>query len=190
MEFINEIGKKISQTGQKAVKKTKDMADVAKLNSAISGEEKKINETYFQIGQLYFSKYRENAENDFKVLVEQVSHSLSEIEKLKQQIQHVKGIKRCDNCGAEISDNSAFCSGCGAKVPQLEATNISDFIKCGNCGNLIKKELKFCTYCGSAVKDNTFNLKRMTCTCCGAKLHKEDEFCTECGTKILISEEE
>lgn len=41
MAFFDEIGKKISQTGQGVVQKTKDMADVAKLNSLISEEEEK-----------------------------------------------------------------------------------------------------------------------------------------------------
>ena len=36
MAFFDEIGKKLSQTGQGMVQKTKEMADVAKLNSNIS----------------------------------------------------------------------------------------------------------------------------------------------------------
>ena len=36
MAFFDEIGKKLSQTGQMAVQKTKEMADIAKLNSNIS----------------------------------------------------------------------------------------------------------------------------------------------------------
>ena len=39
MSFFDDLGKKLSQAGQTAVQKTKEMADVAKLNSAISDEE-------------------------------------------------------------------------------------------------------------------------------------------------------
>lgn len=40
MAFFDEIGKKITQTGQMAVQKTKNMADIAKLNASLSDEEK------------------------------------------------------------------------------------------------------------------------------------------------------
>ena len=38
MGFFNEIGQKISTAGQEALAKTKDFADVAKLNSNINDE--------------------------------------------------------------------------------------------------------------------------------------------------------
>lgn len=40
MALFDQLGKKLAQTGQSAVKKTKDMAEVAKINSMISDEEK------------------------------------------------------------------------------------------------------------------------------------------------------
>ncbi len=49
MALFDQLGKKLAQTGQSAVKKTKDMAEVAKINSMISDEEKSINNNYYQI---------------------------------------------------------------------------------------------------------------------------------------------
>lgn len=48
----NKVGKKITDVGQGTIQKTKNMADVAKLNSVISEEEQKIKSTYEQIGQM------------------------------------------------------------------------------------------------------------------------------------------
>lgn len=37
MSFFDEVGKKITDVGQGTLQKTKNMADVAKLNASISG---------------------------------------------------------------------------------------------------------------------------------------------------------
>ena len=103
MAFFDELGKKISQTSQGVVQKTKDTAEVIKLNGMISDEEKRINNLYTQI------------------------------EDLKQQIQHIKGVKVCNNCGAEIPENSMFCIGCGAKIVMQSEVNTNNFIRCVKC---------------------------------------------------------
>lgn len=61
--FFDDISKKLSQTGQGMVQKTKEMADVAKLNSAITDEEGKINNNYYLIGKLYVSMHMADCEN-------------------------------------------------------------------------------------------------------------------------------
>ena len=158
MAFFDELGKKISQTSQGVVQKTKDTAEVIKLNGMISDEEKRINNLYTQI------------------------------EDFKQQIQHIKGVKVCNNCGAEIPENSMFCIGCGAKIVMQSEVNTNNFIRCVKCNNLVEKGLKFCTFCGSAFADNT--VIKTKCAVCGADLNGEIAFCSECGTKVFSSEEE
>lgn len=189
MAFFDEIGKKISQTGQKAVQKTKEMADVAKLNSTVSDEEKKVSNIYHQIGQLYVSLYEDNPEPDFKVLIEQLNESLSKIEEMKQQIQDIKGVKRCTNCGAEIPNNATFCSACGTAVIQQKIVSISDLATCSNCGKMVEKEMKFCTFCGSPMVKEIVEKEKKKCTNCGAELNNDVAFCTQCGTPVNKEDE-
>ena len=54
MSFFNDLGRKVSEAGQSAIKKTKELSDTNRLNSMILDEEKSINDSYFQIGKLYF----------------------------------------------------------------------------------------------------------------------------------------
>ena len=54
MSFFNDLGRKVSEVGQSAIKKTKELSDTNRLNSMILDEEKRINDSYFQIGKLYF----------------------------------------------------------------------------------------------------------------------------------------
>lgn len=184
MAFFDNIGKKLSQTGQAAVQKTKQMADVAKLNSDISDEEKKSTNIYYQIGRLYVSLHKDNPESDFEVLIEQLNESQTKIENLKQQIQDIKGVKRCSTCGAEIPNNATFCSSCGTAVIQQKAVDAANLIKCTNCGKMIEKGMRFCTFCGNEVVVPQIQSVEKKCLSCGAVLDEGAAFCTNCGKPV------
>ncbi len=120
MSFFDDLGKKLSQAGQTAVQKTKEMADVAKLNSAISDEEKRIDDNYLQIGKLYVSLHDAEHEADFDAFIAAIHEAEGKIKGYRQQIKDIKGIVKCEKCGAEVSKDAAFCSACGAPMPKEE----------------------------------------------------------------------
>lgn len=120
MAFFDDLGKKISQAGQNAVQKGKELADIARINSAISDEERKINDSYCEIGKLYFSLRGENPDVDFAALVAGIHESGNKIAEYRQQIKDIKGVVCCEKCGAEVSSNAAFCSSCGAPMPVVK----------------------------------------------------------------------
>ena len=60
--FFEGLGKKVSQTGQDAMKKTKELAEMTKINSQIAEEEKKLNKLYMKLGQLYYQMHKNNPE--------------------------------------------------------------------------------------------------------------------------------
>lgn len=120
MAFFDDLGKKISKAGQNAVQKGKELADIAKINSAVYDEEKKIDDNYREIGKLYFSLRGENPEVDFAAMIAAIHESESKIAEFKQQIKDIKGVVCCEKCGAEVSNNAAFCSACGAPMPVVK----------------------------------------------------------------------
>lgn len=115
--FLDDLGKKISQAGQSAVQKTKEMADVAKLNSAIADEERRIDSNYLEIGKLYVARYGEAPEAGFDSMIAAINESQEKIKGYQQQIKDIKGVVTCEKCGAEVSGEAAFCSSCGAPLP-------------------------------------------------------------------------
>lgn len=66
----------------------------------------------------------------------------------------------CSKCGAEIADNSKFCTKCGNKVERLESTVKEEPVKeepvkeepsksiCSGCGQELLPGARFCTKCG------------------------------------------
>lgn len=158
MAFFDDFGKKISQASQSTLQKTKDMADVAKINMQISDEEKKMNDTYLQIGKLYMELHASDSEEAFKEMVQAITDAQNKIKEFKGQIQEIKGVVRCEKCGAEVPKGAAFCSACGEKMPELvqeaaaqEAEPVVEK-KCANCGAVLGSGALFCSECGTKVQ--------------------------------------
>lgn len=205
MAFFDDLGKKISQAGQTAVQKTKEMTDIARINGAISDEEKKVNNNYFQIGKLYVAMHTTDYENDFAGMIAAIKESEIKIRDYRQQIQDIKGVVRCEKCGAEVASNVAFCSSCGTPMPkQASAVLDENAVKCTGCGAMVSKNMRFCTSCGKPMADilqgevantaatakteekseHVFEVQINKCPNCGVDVEPGLAFCTECGTKL------
>lgn len=117
MAFFDDLGKKLSIAGQTAVEKTKKVADIAKLNSYIYDEEKKIENNYREIGKLYITMHAEEPEAEFRGLIAGIRESEEKILGFRHQITEIKGVVSCPKCGAEVPVNAVFCSSCGAPMP-------------------------------------------------------------------------
>ncbi len=152
MAFFDDISKKLSQVSQNAVGKTKDTADIFKLKNEISEEERKIVALYNEIGRLYASLHYEDFEPSFANLMTSLKESVAAIELRQAQIQNIRNVTTCSNCGAEIARESMFCSACGA---QKEArVEVSSPLRCASCGKPLENGSKFCTYCGTPVPES------------------------------------
>lgn len=116
MAFFEDLGKKISKASQSVVDKGKEIADITKINLAISDEEKKLDECYKKIGKLFVEKVADRAEGEFLQLVQEVHNAEDKIGDYKRQIKDIKGIAVCPKCAAEIQADSVFCNNCGAKI--------------------------------------------------------------------------
>ncbi len=192
--LFDDLGKRISQAGQTAVQKTKEMTDIARNNSLISEEEKKVDNNYYQIGKLYFAIHKDNYENEFAGMITSIFESESKIKQYRKQIQDIKGVIFCEKCGAEIANNVAFCSSCGASISRAEyvMADNTELTKCGNCGAMVDKNVRFCTSCGkpmesiSEEKSNSADISSNKCPNCGKNVAEGIVFCTECGSKIVM----
>ncbi len=196
MGFFDDFGKKVADAGQKTVQKTKEISDIARVNSLINQEESKINNVYCQIGQLYVNMHGNDGEAEFSGMVKMVAELEQNVREYRKQIQDIKGVQHCEKCGAEVPRGVAFCSSCGNSMPKTETqVNAEDCIKCTNCGNVVKRGMRFCTSCGkplvpvevaterSQIPDVAATAEKH-CPHCGAKQTDDSVFCTECGQKL------
>jgi ribosomal protein L40E len=155
MAFLDSIGKKITSTTQNVVRGTKDLTDMARLNSLISGEQQQINNLYAQIGKLYYESEQHDAETALGKLCLAITACTERIAKHNEAILEIKGSRKCPKCGASIPLSSAFCGVCGSQFdpPQTVSDQPSEEKKfCTNCGAAIAAGAAFCTSCGHKVE--------------------------------------
>lgn len=197
MAFWNNLSQKASETTAKAMQKAKEMSDIAKLNSMISDEEANINTNYCQLGKLYVTMHPNDHEEEFTGMINSIAEAEEKIKNYRQQIQDIKGVVRCPQCGAEVQSGVAFCSSCGAPISKPEKAVPDDSIRCECCGSMVKRGTRFCTFCGkpifetdsadesnSSVEIPTEEETEKTCPACSAKMGPNLAFCTECGAKL------
>jgi len=154
MAFFDELGKKITQTGQGAAKGAKNVAETMKVNGMISDEEKRINNAYLQIGKTYYENCGDNPDQLFAQLINDINDSKAKIAAYTEQLRQIKGVARCQKCGGEVPIDAPFCSSCGSpmKTAPTEAPLDSGGLVCGNCGFVVPEGKAFCSNCGGKME--------------------------------------
>ena len=118
MAFWEQMSKKITDASQGAAQQAKNFSEVTKLNGTISEKEKKITQLFHAIGEAYYAQHKDDPAAEQPEKIEEVKALAAEIERCRNEINRIKGIVKCPNCGAEVSAGSAFCNSCGTKMPQ------------------------------------------------------------------------
>lgn len=157
MDFLNKVGKKLSEVGQSAVDKAKELADIAKLRKAISDDEKQVNELLLNIGQKVYEKAEEFKGNEeIAGIVEKISTLKEHVAQLEEDIRTIQNVGKCPNCGAEVKAEDTFCPACGEKLQTAAEETVAETelptIKCPNCGTELPADAAFCTECGEPIK--------------------------------------
>lgn len=190
MALFDNLSRKASEISARAIQKTKEISDITRLNAQISEEEKRQNNCYYQLGKQYYSIHSTDGEDVFKPLISSITESEKKLSEMKKQVQDLKGVQRCEKCGAEVEKGAAFCSSCGSPMPQaVTYVASSDIVTCTSCGAKVKKGTRFCTSCGKPMEQPAViqieeQQETVKCPNCGADLEAGSVFCTECGTPL------
>lgn len=196
MAFFDDMNKKLSKMGQSALEKTKNVSETVRVSGAMREEEEKQAQWYKQLGEYFYENYADQADGEVKVLCSNILASKVQVMQYKEQLQVLKGTIQCPNCGAEIAENSSFCSICGSKIERTRMTMLSQSttgIVCRNCGEPMSEGQRFCVKCGTEMKEEkpdesgaecTPEREEKTCPKCGHPLAEGAAFCVQCGYKV------
>ena len=156
MAFWDNFERKATDATANVVSKVKGVSDITRLNSMVSEEENRIREIYFKIGQTYVALHGRDNEAGFADLLNALKASQLKIEQCKQEIMDIKGVQKCERCGAEVAAGAAFCMTCGAQIPKIQpkpAVNAGR--RCKKCGATVAPNARFCTSCGTPYVEET-----------------------------------
>ncbi|MCI8273518.1 MAG: zinc-ribbon domain-containing protein [Clostridia bacterium] len=132
MEFLNKIGKKVSETYDATAEKTSRLAKEAKLKMKINENKSDIKQLYIEIGEKVYQKHVREENIDIKTELEEQCTKIdvlsSEIETCLNSILELKQRKQCPACHTEIDLDSIFCPKCGKEQPKMEAKDAEEII--------------------------------------------------------------
>lgn len=159
MAFLDDIDKKLTNLGQGAIQKTREMTDSAKLSGALKNLEGQKKDVLADLGAISYRKLKESGEEadpEESGIIARLDELETQIADLRGQIQRVKGVIFCPNCHAQIAQDSMFCNVCGAKIehpapaPAPEPPQGGEV--CSNCGAPVEPDQAFCVNCGSKIE--------------------------------------
>lgn len=167
-DFIDRVKMGITKGVATASVKSKEFLDVTKLKNQISGFQNKKRLAMEELGRMTYAMFlKENIDLDIikdkcKSIakmddqIKSLEHEIAEVQKKAREFLGEDGpVKKC-SCGADISDDTRFCSACGRKVERMLIANqpekapASESI-CAQCQEKLEIGSKFCPACGAKV---------------------------------------
>lgn len=187
--LIDNLDRQISRLGKNVLSKGKDMTDSVRLSGLIRESEEKQAEVYRKIGEYVFENYGETEDEMLQAWKNEILQTRMEMQGYKEQLNRLKNVVSCPNCGTAIPADSAFCNACGTRIekqvqvsrePQGNSGRV-----CPNCGAQAEGDAAFCTICGTRLQqEGTVEEKKNLCPGCGNELKSGQMFCTNCGMKV------
>lgn len=126
MDFLNRVSSTISSKSKDVTKKAKEIAEIARLTGQIAEKEEAVKGAYIELGKYVYESQKEDAPEEVAEKFAVIDATVEEIESLKREIRKLKGRQECPDCGKEVSYTAAFCSYCGAKLPEPEPEEVVD----------------------------------------------------------------
>ena len=114
-EFFDNFSKNAKTIADKAVKKTGEVAESAKLIISLKSEEAKLERLFNNLGKLCYDK-ADDASIAAQII--EIDDQKEVISKIKADIAANSGKAYCISCGKEITSDAIFCPYCGNKQEQ------------------------------------------------------------------------
>ena len=126
MSFLEELGRKASETCKNTAEKTNRLTKEMKIKSMINDDKNKIEKLYAEIGKKVFdnlSILEENYKHSIDDECEKIRELSKEIDNMNLDLLALKNMKKCSNCYAEINLSAKYCPACGCVQENNEPVN-------------------------------------------------------------------
>ncbi|MBO4897271.1 MAG: zinc-ribbon domain-containing protein [Clostridia bacterium] len=117
---ISDFKETISNVAESVKSKSSEIFESTKIKFALSDAEGEVSKLMREIGRCVYESYKSGEEPDETIHenCEAIDAKYKEIEEMRSKLRGIKNISVCPECGAEISNESAFCNKCGAKLSE------------------------------------------------------------------------
>ena len=119
---FSDLGKKLSKLGQDTKNGVQKVSDSVSISNKISQEKKSLERLFALIGE---AVYKENPDSPKEGLEDEwaaVKVAYANIASFTEQLNQLKGIVCCPNCGRPAATGDKFCAKCGIKLSNRPET--------------------------------------------------------------------
>ena len=151
MDFLKEFSKQFSNITRSAGEKSKEGAEVTRLNGELKAAEESLESLYTRFGKVSYALRSGRGDPDAaEELALRIRATALQVDELTAARDAALEWKRCPGCGALFPREARFCSACGKKLPEHaprpEPVEVGEF--CPNCGAKRENDEPRCPVCG------------------------------------------
>ena len=117
---FERLGKKLMNLGQDAKSGVQRVGETYQVNNKLNDEKRALNKLYAAIGKHIYQGDEQNPPQGLEDEFAAIKSTLETISQLTEQLNKLKGIVVCPECGREATRDEKFCAGCGSKLPEAE----------------------------------------------------------------------
>lgn len=152
MDFFNDLGKKFSHAARSVQERSRESAEVTRLNANLSAARAELDSRLTELGRAYYEHVANAGAEVDESLICAVRESVARIESLSAQRDRMRPLIRCSSCGCVLPEEARYCFLCGRPLPEPSPTAepVPDAQYCVHCGAMREGESRFCPVCGGA----------------------------------------
>lgn len=151
MDFFNDLGKKFSHAARSVQERSRESAEVTRLNASLSAARSELDSRLTELGRAYYEHVANAGAEVDESLICAVRECVARIETLSAQRDRARTLTRCLSCGCILPEEAHYCSNCGRPLPEpspLTNEPVADAQYCVRCGAMREGETRFCPVCG------------------------------------------
>lgn len=151
MDIFNEFGKRFTSMARTVTEKSKESAEVNRLNGELRAAEATLEALYARYGRACFAIQQGGGDaQEAGELSVRIRAAQLQVAELTERRDAAREFKRCLACGAVHPKEAKFCSACGKRlpdeIPKPEPVEPGEY--CPDCGALREGDEPRCPVCG------------------------------------------
>lgn len=118
MGYFDEVINRTKSVAEVVGKKSAEAIEISKKKIELVDCNNKLNKAYSVLGKLQYENILGNvaSESQVQYAVDEIEKFYNKVKTLEDEIRNFQTVRKCQNCGAEVSRDGAFCSHCGATI--------------------------------------------------------------------------
>ncbi len=129
---FSDLGKKLSKIGQDTKNGVQKVSDSVTISNRISQEKKSLERLFALIGEAVYKEHPDQPKAGLEDEWAAVKVAYANIASYTEQLNNVKGIFYCPNCGRPAAPRDKYCAKCGFRLnmrPETTGVKVARDIK-------------------------------------------------------------